>query len=98
MTGRPRKERRALGRLLAKDARARERVFLAGPGGSNERPILVSSASLVEAQAKSTPCPLCGAELKIDEHAAEGGLRVVRARCFACGVPRAIYFRIAAPN
>lgn len=98
MTGRPRKERRALGRLLQKDARASERIFLAGPGGSKDRAILVASASLVEPQAKSTPCPLCGGELRVVEHAAEEGLRVARMRCFACGVPRSIWFRIAAPN
>jgi hypothetical protein len=92
--------RRARDRELAKDVRERERLARLVTGGSPGRPIEVASASVIEVQARSTPCPLCGGELRIEEHSArrfeEGMLRVVSVRCFRCGAPRELFFRIAA--
>ncbi len=93
-----RRERRERERALAKVARDRERLAKLLPGGTADLPIEVPSASVIEVQARSTPCPLCGGELRVEEHSARahGGdlLRVVRARCFQCGVPRELFFRV----
>jgi hypothetical protein len=101
----PRAERRAAQRSSDKLARQRERLAALEPGGSPERPLDVSSASLVESRALSQPCLRCGAaETRLDEHAAAsaGGhiLRTVRTRCGRCGVPRTLYLRVVAtgPN
>jgi predicted RNA-binding Zn-ribbon protein involved in translation (DUF1610 family) len=100
----PRAERRAAGRQIAKDLRERERLARLETGGAPERPIEVISASLVEPRARSMPCPLCGAALRIDEHAARaiGGvpLRLVHVSCPMCGHKRVVYFVIvpALPN
>jgi hypothetical protein len=79
------------------EAEARER-----PGGAPERPIDVASPSVVEATARSMPCPLCGGELRVNEHAARtiGGerLRLAYVTCAGCASPRALYFRIKAPS
>ena len=95
----PRRERRAQEREVTKLVRERERLALLLPGGAPSRPVPLSTASLVEVTAKKTPCPLCGGELRVDEHAAEshGGdmLRVVRVHCHPCGAKRSLYFRIA---
>ena len=91
-----RKERRAAARLTAKDLRERERLTRLERGGTPERPIEVVSASLVEAKARSIPCPLCGQAVRIDEHAARtlGGvpLRLVHVACPMCGHARIVYF------
>ena len=100
----PRAERRAQARADAKLARDRERLARLEPGGTPPNPIDVASASQVEVHARSLPCLRCGAEPRVEEHAAEtiDGMRVriARMHCPACGARRAIYFRIAgsAPN
>ncbi len=75
------------------EAQARER-----PGGAPDRPIDVVSPSVVEGTAQSMQCPVCGGELRVNEHAAEtiGGerLRVVYVTCIGCRSSRALYFRI----
>lgn len=95
----PRRERREQQRRLVKDVRERERLAKLLPGGNPDRPIAVQSASVIEVQAKSTPCPLCGGELRVDEHNAKtfGGdiLRVVLVHCHQCGAKRELYFRVA---
>jgi hypothetical protein len=95
---RARTERRIEERRQADLARDREKVARLEPGGGPERPIAVTSASVVEPSARATPCPLCGGALRVDEHAAAEGLRVVRATCVRCGVARKIYFRLAQIN
>ncbi len=84
-------------------ARARVKLAELEPGGAADRPIEVASASVIEPHATSMPCAACGAtSLRVDEHVAvtlgEGTdarrLRVVRARCAACGHRRDVYFRI----
>ena len=100
----PRAERRERGRVMSKDIEARQKLARMEAGGAPERPIEVTSASLVEVLAASVQCPLCGARLRIEEHAAvtieRARLRVVRAVCTQCSAPRSLYFRISAslPN
>ena len=95
---RPRTERREADRAAEKLARDRERLAALEPGGCPERSIEVSSASLVEPQAASTPCARCGERVRVDEHTAETidgmRVRVAKVRCVACGTRRSLYFRI----
>jgi hypothetical protein len=101
---RPRSERRAEGRKLAKNVRDRARLARLEEGGSPERPISLVSASLVEPKARAIPCPLCAGETRIDEHAAGaiGGkmLRLAHVSCPRCGHRRILYFTLnpALPN
>ncbi|MCC6645267.1 MAG: hypothetical protein IT374_06835 [Polyangiaceae bacterium] len=79
---------------------ARERLFELGPGGAPARPIVLGSASLVEARATSLACPRCEeAALRVEEHAAETvdgvRLRAVRVRCARCGAARRVWFKLA---
>src|SRR5262245_25091670 len=98
---RARTERRAVERGAGKLAEARMKLAALEAGGSPERPIEVTSASVVEAHAASLPCAACGEGTRVDEHLAvtlkddRGGsrsLRVARVRCTRCGVRRDIYF------
>lgn len=90
--------RRATVRSNEKLVRDLERLWLLSPGGSPERPIDLVSASQVETQASSTPCPLCEGALRVEEHAAvtvgASRLRVTHVLCQACGTRRSIYFRL----
>jgi hypothetical protein len=99
MTKRKRTLRRAEDRATVKLARDLDKLAAHAPGGSPERALEIASPSEVEVQARSTPCPICGGELRLEEHAAEtlGGvrLRVARMVCTRCRAPRAIYFRLA---
>ena len=85
----------------AKVIRERERLARAEVGGTARNPLEISSASLVELQARSMPCPLCGGSMRVDEHTAdtiEGErLRTAHVVCVTCGAPRKIYFRIVVP-
>lgn len=100
---RARTERRVVERDAVKLAKARLELAALERGGSAERPIEVSSASIVEPHALKLECVVCGGVTRLEEHAAmapidEGGgrrsLRVVRVRCSRCGVPRELFFRI----
>ncbi len=79
-------------------AAAVESLARLAPGGSPDHPIELASASQVEVHAKGTPCPVCGGELRMEEHVAETfegrRLREARVRCHHCGVRRSLYFRI----
>jgi hypothetical protein len=94
-----RNERRERERQMAKLVRDREKLARLSPGGAADRPIEVSSASVIEVQARSLPCPLCGGETRVDEHSAQsiGGemLRVLKVHCHQCGVSRELFFRLA---
>jgi hypothetical protein len=94
----PRSARRALERSSAKLVRDIERLYTLQRGGSPERPIDLDSASQVETEAQSMPCPLCERALRVEEHAAvtigAARLRVARVICTGCGVRREIYFRL----
>lgn len=97
---RKRAERRADDRARQKLAHDVERLWLLGPGGSPERPLRIDSPAEVEVIARSTRCPLCEGELRVDEHAAEvigkARLRIARVVCTFCRAPRSIYFELAA--
>jgi len=101
MSQRKRAVRRADDRAQDKLARDLEKLALVAPGGSPERPIVVSSPSEVEVHAAGMPCPICRSALRVEEHAAETiagvRLRVARVACTFCRARRAIYFRLASP-
>lgn len=91
-------ERRALEREVEKDAARRDKLATLLPGGAPERPIEVSTASLVEPTARGQRCVRCEGEVRVESHDARSidgvPLRVVTVACAACGHQRALYFRI----
>lgn len=106
---RARTERREAQRAAVKLAEARTKLARLQAGGAPDRPIEVTSASVVEVHAAGLPCAACGAEgTRVEEHVAitVGGdaaglpegtsrhLRVARVRCPRCNVTRDVYFRI----
>jgi hypothetical protein len=99
MTKRKRTLRREDERAAQKLARDLEKLAAHAPGGSPERAVEITSPSEVEVQARATPCPICRAELRVEEHTAEtiGGvrLRVAKVVCTMCGRRRALYYRLA---
>jgi len=106
MAKRARTERREAARAAVKLASARLKLAALEAGGAPDRPIEVTSASVIEPHASSMPCASCGADgVRVEEHvavtvggAAEGEtarrLRVTRVVCPRCGVRRDVYFRI----
>jgi hypothetical protein len=101
---RERKQRRERERALRKTVRQIEKLAVALPGGSADHPIDVTSASVVEVQARGTPCPQCAGELELlRERAtstARGVLRELELACRRCHAPRTLWFRVrvAAPS
>lgn len=90
-------------RLLAVAYRRdpREELAALSPGGSPERPIKVSSASVVEIRTAALQCPLCRGTYRIEEHVAPAsGLRRVDVTCRHCSTPRSLWFRLVSfePN
>lgn len=101
MAKRARTERRKMERDAVKLAQTRMKLASLEPGGAPDRPIEVTSASVVEVHASSLPCAACGASgVRVEEHVAvtidERPLRIARLICPRCGVRRDVYFRIAA--
>jgi hypothetical protein len=95
---RPRSQRRDDERALRKEVGVRQRLVAAGPGGAPDRPLVVSSASVIEGQARSSPCIQCGGQLDLRQHAAAAAsLRQVKLICRLCHAPRELWFRIEAP-
>jgi hypothetical protein len=94
VTRRPRTARRAAERDARQLVRDREKLAALSPGGSRERPIAVESAAVVEVRAHAMPCPQCAGELRVGEHRAEGGLRVVAMSCTQCAAKRELWFRL----
>jgi hypothetical protein len=92
---RTRTERRQSERETKKLADAREKLALVSEGGSPERPLVVESASIVEARASALGCARCGNETRIAEHDAVKGLRRIRAICKRCGAMRETWLVIA---
>jgi hypothetical protein len=97
---------------MVKLAEARARLARLEAGGAPDRPIEVTSASVVEIHGAALECTGCGADgTRVEEHVAitvsgrEGGLqegesrtlRVARTRCPRCGVRRDVYFRLGTP-
>jgi hypothetical protein len=95
---RPRANARMRQRALRKLARDREKLAALAPGGAADRPIEVSTPSVIDGRARSTPCPLCEGELELLEVAAvttsAGRRREARVRCRQCHVGRSIWFAI----
>jgi len=71
------------------------------PGGSEERPIEVGSASVVEGKARATPCIQCGGDLELRGDRAtsteRGVLRELALACRRCHAPRTWWFRVTPP-
>lgn len=99
---RPRTQRRAIERELKKLEDAREKLALLSPGGAPERPIEVTSASVIEPHALGLGCARCEGALRLEAHdaigSAHGPLRRVRCRCTRCGATRVVWLRVAARN
>jgi len=98
---RKRTSRRAQEREARQLVRDREKLAALVPGGSAERPIVVTSAAVIEVRANAQKCPQCDGWYSIDEHAApSAGLRRVDVTCRQCHVSRSLWFRIVidAPN
>jgi hypothetical protein len=82
----------------------RERQALAAlaPGGRADHPLVVASASLVEAAALRHVCLQCLHPLRVVEHRATTGargevLRPVHLSCVRCGAKRVIFATVQAP-
>ncbi len=102
---RPRTVRREQDRALEKLGDARQKLAALEPGGSPARPREVTSAAVIEGQARSLGCARgCEGEARIKEHTAETidgeRLRVVTTECARCGTRRHVYFHLGtdAPN
>ena len=93
-----REQERARDRLKAD----RERLFTLEEGGNPERPFSALSAAVIESQALSVPCPLCGANHELVEHLAHvrNGVRLreTKLRCRQCGSARSLWFKIVGPS
>ena len=75
--------------------RDRERLAALLPGGSRERPMIVSSTAVIEPRVLRTPCLHCGGEYRVHEHEwAAPSLRRVDAGCRQCSAQRSIWFRL----
>ena len=99
---RARTERRAAERETAAATRTRERIARLEPGGSRDWPLVVASASVIEARAAATPCAHCAGPIKVLEHDAraidDARRREVRARCQRCSRDRTLWFEIVEPS
>jgi hypothetical protein len=74
---------------------ARERLAALLPGGSQDRTIDVTSASVIEVRAAAMACPHCSGLYRILEHTRPvPGVRRVDVACRHCSTPRALWFRI----
>jgi hypothetical protein len=95
---RKRTQARAEARIAEKQRNERRKLVLLQPGGAPDRPIAVSTASLVENTASALGCGVCGGALRLGSHEAKLAgaslLRVVTLRCAACSEVRIVYMRI----
>jgi hypothetical protein len=86
------RERQRVARRLVRD---REKLASLSVGGSQQRPIQVTSAAVVEVRVRHLTCPQCEGEYKIKEHRSPAsGIRSVDVTCQVCGVSRTLWFRI----
>jgi hypothetical protein len=93
---RPRTEARE--RLRAQQKIVRDREKLAALENSRERPIEVSSSSVIPVRARGLPCHQCGGGVQLAEERAESAeLRAVDVQCQRCGARRVLWFRIGTP-
>ncbi len=103
MAKRARTDRREAARAAEKLVLQREKLSKLEAGGAPDRPIDVTTASVIEPHARALACLRCGdLGTRIEEHEAreiEGRrLRVIRVACPPCGAKRVVYFRIAESN
>jgi hypothetical protein len=93
-----RAERRSEQREREKQQKLRIKLALLEPGGSTSNPLVVSSASVIEIQAKSLPCLQCTKAVNILNHDAgtyDGQwLRRVEVQCPNCAHLQIVYFRV----
>jgi hypothetical protein len=96
--GRPRTEERERARQREKLYEARAKLALLEPGGSADRPLDVTSASVVETRAEAEPCLRCNQPMRAVDHTTaaspNGLLRKVKLQCRDCGTTRELYLRI----
>jgi hypothetical protein len=89
-------------REAVKDARRRLSLAARERGGSPDLPLTVESASVIEPIANGTPCVVCGANVRVQEHEAKtiagNAVREVTVKCVMCGVARKTYFDVGALN
>lgn len=79
--------------------RDREKLAALSVGGSEERPIHVTSAAVVEVRVRHLLCPQCDGEYKVKEHRSpSSGIRSVDVTCQMCGVSRTLWFRITSDD
>lgn len=104
MTKKPPRPRAARRAAAQANRRAVDRVQKLGtqlPGGAPERPLRVTSASVVEVRARATRCLVCDGELVLRAHVSEsdgpGDLRRVELACRACGRVRHLWFLVEPP-
>jgi hypothetical protein len=96
---RKRTEQRERARAMRKLVRDREKLAALSVGGSEDRPIQVTSASVVEVRVRHLSCPQCEGEYKVKEHRSPAsGIRSVDVTCQMCGVSRTLWFRIVSPD
>jgi hypothetical protein len=92
---RKRTEIRSAQRDAVKDAKLRLKLATLEVGGDSERPIRVSSASIVEPHVESMPCVVCGAKVRALSHEVihrKGEvIRHIEAKCVQCGITRPVY-------
>lgn len=74
----------------------RERLAALLPGGSPDRPRVVTSAAVIESHAThAMACPLCAGDFRVLEHERPvPHLRRLDVRCRQCGSERALWFTI----
>ncbi len=105
MTKKPKRSRtvrRQADREQEKRAAAARKLVTLEPGGAPDRPVELASASVVDTDATSQTCLVCGGSPLLLDHTVlehQGRrLRVAKLRCKLCGETWARYYRIAAPN
>ena len=95
---RPRRKRREEERALRKLVKRTEEMAGELPGASPDRPLDVTSASVVETKARATPCVHCAGELDLRgdraTSTARGILRELSLICRRCHAPRTLWYRI----
>jgi len=98
---RPRTLRRAAAQSGARVAERLKRLAAQLPGGGPDRPLRVTSASVIEVRARATPCLVCGGELDLQAHVADGpadtATRRVELICRRCHGARQLWFLIEPP-
>jgi len=86
-------------RVLRKLVKRTEDMAAQLVGGSPHLPIEVTSASVVETKARSTPCIQCGGDLDLRGDSAtstaRGVLREMVLVCRRCHAPRTLWYRVA---